>query len=271
MALKGKLVSANAKRWAVLLVGLLIGVGACQPRVFAPPPLEAIPNDERGAKIRYGYQLVVNTQEHARGHVGNALNCTNCHLDAGRKLHAAPYVGLISVYPEYRSRNAKLNTIEDRLDQCFERSLNGKALSAGSREKEALVAYITWLSEGVSVESAGQWRGFPRIASSRPPNPAKGRTLYTAKCAACHGADGQGTSAAPPVWGPGSFNIGAGMARTSLAAGFIRANMPLGQGGTLSDDEAYDVAAFIVLQPRPDFPGKVNDWPKGGKPADSPY
>lgn len=248
-------------------------LGACQqppPRVFAPPSPEAIPGDERGEKVRYGYRLVVNTQEHARGYVGNALNCTNCHLDAGRKLQAAPFVGLTSVYPEYRSRNARRNTIKDRLDQCFERSLNGRALPSGSREKEALVAYIAWLSEGVPVESARQWRGFPRIAPTRPPDAARGATLFAARCAACHGADGQG-SAAPPLWGPRSYNIGAGMARVSLAAGFIKANMPIGHGGTLSDDEAYDLAAFINRQPRPDFPGKVHDWPKGDKPADAPY
>jgi len=257
-------------RLLVLFAILALMAGSCQSRVFAPPPLEAIPNNEQGAKIRYGYLLVVNTQEHARGHVGNALSCANCHLDAGRKLHAAPFLGLASVYPEYRSRNARLNTIEDRLDQCFERSLNGRALPTGSREKEALVAYIAWLSEGVSLESAKQWRGFMRITPSRQTDASKGRALFAAKCTACHGADGQGT-AAPPLWGPRSYNIGAGMARVSLAAAFIKTNMPLGQGGTLTDDEAYDLAAFINSQPRPDFPGKVNDWPKGSKPADSPY
>jgi thiosulfate dehydrogenase len=258
-------------RSLVLIAILALTVSSCQSGAFVPPPLETIPNDERGAKIRYGYQLVVNTQEHARAYVGNALNCASCHLDAGRKLHAAPYVGLISVYPEYRSRNARVNTIEDRLDQCFERSLNGRALPPGSREKEALGAYIAWLSEGVPVDSAKQWRGFPRIAPSRPPDPAKGGALYAVKCSACHGADGQGTTAAPPLWGPRSFNIGAGMARASLAAGFIKANMPLGQSGTLTDNAAYDLAAFIVRQPRPDFPGKANDWPKGGKPDDTLY
>lgn len=257
-------------RSLVLIAILALMAGSCQSRVFAPPPLEAIPNNEQGAKIRYGYQLVVNTQEHARGHVGNALNCASCHLDAGRKLHAAPFLGLASVYPEYRSRNARLNTIEDRLDQCFERSLNGKALPPGSREKEALIAYITWLSEGVSVESAGQWRGLPRITSSRQPDPGKGHALFATRCTTCHGADGQGATA-PPLWGPKSYNIGAGLARVSLAAAFIKANMPLGQGGALSDDEAYDLAAFIDSKPRPDFPAKADDWPKGGKPADSPY
>ena len=164
-----------------------------------------------------------------------------------------------------------MSIIKDRLDQCFERSLNGKALPPGSREKEAIVAYITWLSEGVSLESATQWRGFLKLTPTRTPDPVNGRALFAATCMVCHGADGHGTAAAPPLWGPRSFNIGAGMARMSLAAGFIKANMPLGQGGTLTDEEAFDLAAFIVSQPRPDFPGKVNDWPKGGKPADSPY
>ena len=258
-------------RLLVLIAILALTAGACQSLIFAPPSLETIPNDERGAKIRYGYQLVANTQEHARGYVGNALNCANCHLEAGRKLHAAPYVGLMSVYPEYRSRNASVSTIEDRLDQCFERSLNGRALPPGSREKEAIVAYIAWLSEGVPVESARAWRGFLKLTPTRAPDPANGRALFAAKCTDCHGVDGQGTASAPPLWGPRSFTIGAGLARASLAAGFIKANMPLGQGGTLTDDEAYDLAVYIVRQPRPDFPGKINDWPKGGKPADALY
>ena len=265
------------RSWVRASVLCMASVGlfaACQPfqtRAFVPPSLEAIPDDARGAQIRYGYQLVANTQEHARGYVGNALNCANCHLDAGRRLHAAPYVGLIAVYPEYRSRNAGMSTIEDRLDQCFERSLNGKALPPGSREKEAIVAYIAWLSEGVPVESARQWRGFLKLTPARKPDPENGRALFAAKCTACYGVDGHGTATAPPLWGGRSFNIGAGMARMSLAAGFIKANMPLGQGGTLTDEEASDLAAFIVSQPRPDFPGKVNDWPKGGKPGDAPY
>ncbi len=263
----------SAHRLQAVALGVVLAVlaGACQPLIFTPPSLEAIPNDEQGAKIRFGYKLVVNTQEHGQSYVGNALNCTNCHLGAGRVLHAAPFVGLISVYPEYRSRNARMNNIEDRLDQCFERSLNGKALPPRSREKEALVAYIGWLSKDAPVEAVKQWRGFPRIEPSRSPDSQNGRTLFATKCANCHGPDGHGTPAAPPVWGPRSYNMGAGMARVSLAAGFIKANMPLGQGGTLSDDEAYDLAAFINNQPRPDFPGKAKDWPKGGKPADSPY
>ena len=91
------------------------------------------------------------------------------------------------------------------------------------------------------------------------------------KCGFCHGMDGQGTMAAPPLWGPRSYTIGAGMARVGVAASFIKANMPRGWGWTVTDDEAFDVAAYVNGQPRPDFPGKIHDWPSGGKPADVPY
>ncbi len=239
--------------------------------VFAPPDPQTIPDTEEFDVVRSGYDIVVDTQNHARAYIGSALNCTNCHLDAGRRLGAAPFVGLPALYPEYRARNARMNTLEDRLNECFERSVNGKPLPKGSPEQAALVAYITWLSQGVSKEAAQAWRGFPEITSARRPDPQKGKALFAERCAACHGENGQGTSTVPPLWGPRSYNLAAGMARVGLAASFIKANMPLGQGGTLTDEEAYDVAAYINSQPRPDFAGKAGDWPKGGKPADSPY
>lgn len=238
---------------------------------FNPPSLDEIPPGKEGELIRFGHQLVENTRQSAEGYVGNALSCRNCHLGAGRVPNAGSFVGLSVVYPEYRPRNGRINTIEDRLDQCFERSLNGRALPRDSREMKALVAYIEWLSRGIPAGATIPWRGFPRISSTRQPDSAKGKTLFAGKCAVCHGPDGQGMPAAPPVWGPRSYNIGSGMARVSLAAAFIKANMPLGQGGTLTDDEAYDLAAFMDSRPRPDFARKVHDWPKGDKPPDSPY
>lgn len=242
-----------------------------QAAVFAPPDPEAIPATAEGELIRLGYRLVTDTTREAGPYVGNELTCANCHLDAGRRLGAAPFVGVTHLYPEYRARNARVNTLDDRLDDCFERSLNGRPLPRGGREQQALVAYLTWLSQGVSKEAARSWRGLPRIASPSRPDPAKGRALFAERCAGCHGQDGGGTAMGPPVWGPGSYNIAAGMARTSLAAAFIKANMPLGRGGSLTDEEAYALAAFINSQPRPDFARKAGDWPKGGKPADAPY
>ncbi len=238
---------------------------------FAPPSPETIPGSRLGEQIRLGYEIVVNTQEYAKSYVGNRLNCTNCHLDAGLNPNAAPFVGLAAVYPEYRARNARVNTIADRVNECFERSLNGRALPPDSSKLQAVVAYITWLSHGVPQGATLPWRGLQRIGSPRPPDPVNGKALFANKCAFCHGSDGQGTMAAPPVWGPQSYNIAAGMARVTVAAAFIKSNMPRGWGWSLSDSDAYDVAAYVNSQPRPDFPGKANDWPKGGKPADSPY
>jgi len=238
---------------------------------FAPPSPETIPGSQLGEQIRLGYLIVVNTQEYGQPYIGNRLNCTNCHLDGGLNPNAASFVGLAAVYPEYRTRSGRANTLADRVNECFERSLNGRALPPDSSKLQAVVAYITWLSRGVPNGTTLPWRGLQRIESRRPLDPANGKQVFANKCAFCHGFDGQGTMAAPPVWGPQSYNIAAGMARVSVAAAFIKSNMPRSWGWSLSDDDAYDVAAFINAQSRPDFPGKVNDWPKGGKPSDSPF
>ena len=279
--------------WTCFIVaGFLVGSGGCIPTpkasstaesghggdrltsadmVFAPPSPEEIPGDQRGEQIRLGYKIVVDTQEYGRPYVGNQLNCTNCHLDAGMNPNTASFVGISRLYPEYRARADRKMTLADRINECFERSMNGKAAPPDSSKLQAVVAYIDWLSENVPPGSAVPWRGIPRIASSRTPDPVSGKKIFAAKCVFCHGADGQRTMAAPPLWGPHSYNIAAGMARVSVAASFIKSNMPRGWGWTLTDDEAFDVAAYVNSQPRPDFPGKQHDWPKGGKPADVLY
>lgn len=254
---------------ALFLIEGLLSALAEPPRW--PPFVDNFPINERGQLIRYGQAIVVNTQDIAPDFVGNGLNCTNCHLKAGLTPGAATFVGLGHLYPEYRTRSAKVTSLEERLDECFERSMNGRPLPADSPEKRALLAYIGWLSHGVTKADALSWRGLKKVTPSRPGDPLKGKELFALRCAACHGDDGQGTTGGPPVWGARSYNIAAGMARVSVAAAFIKANMPPGQGGTLSDDEATDLAAYIDSQPRPDFPAKIHDWPKGGKPADAPY
>ena len=239
--------------------------------LFVPPSPDDIPGDQRGEQIRLGYKIVVGTQEYGSPYVGNKLNCTNCHLDAGLNPNAASFVGISRLYPEYRARADRQMSLADRVNECFERSLNGRALPSDSSKLAAVVAYIDWLSQNVPKGSAVPWRGIPRITSTRPPDTVNGKAVFTQKCVFCHGADGKGTMAAPPLWGSGSYNVAAGMARVSVAASFIKANMPRGWGWTVTDDEAFDVAAFINSQPRPDFPAKAHDWPKGGKPADVPY
>ncbi|MCS6295837.1 MAG: c-type cytochrome [Nitrospira sp.] len=239
--------------------------------LFSHPSPDSIPGGQRGEQIRLGYELVVHTQQFAAPYVGNRLTCANCHLDAGLDPNSASYVGLSRVYPEYQARAGKVLTLADRVNECFVRSLNGKAIPQESHKLQAIVAYIEWLSKDVPPGSRMAWRGIPSVPSTKPPDPVNGAKVFTSRCAFCHGGDGQGTMAAPPVWGEHSYSIGADMARVSVAASFIKSNMPRTRGWALSDQDAYDVAAYINSQPRPDFAGKSGDWPKGEKPANAAY
>jgi thiosulfate dehydrogenase len=170
-----------------------------------------------------------------------------------------------------------VNLLEDRVNDCFERSMNGRPLPRDGEEMRAILAYIWWLSRDLPVGVEPPGRGFLKLAPVGPTDQGRGEAVYVAKCAVCHGRDGQGLTSPsgdylfPPLWGPQSFNIGAGMARRNTAAAFVKANMPYGQDGTLTDQEAYDVAAYFTEQPRPDFPRKDEDWPKGDKPPDARY
>ena len=239
--------------------------------LFAPPSPETIPGDLRGEQIRLGYLMVVDTQGYGKRYVGNALNCTNCHFDAGLNPNAASFVGISLLYPHYHERAGRQVSLADRINECFERNMNGKSLPPDSVKLTGIVAYIEWLSQNMPAGSAVPWRGIPRLTSTHQPDPLNGKKVYEQKCMFCHGSDGQGTMTAPPVWGPRSYNIGADMARISVAAAFIKANMPRGWGWTVTDDEAFDVAAYVNTQPRPDYPDKIHDWPKGSKPADASY
>jgi thiosulfate dehydrogenase len=245
------------------------------PVPLNPPAVSAMPGGPLGDAIRQGQRIITDTQAAAKAYVGNGLTCTNCHIDAGRTAYAAPLVGLTGLFPEYRARRGSVESLEERINDCFLRSMNGRPLPPASPEMVALLAYIAWLSQGVptGVEVVG--RGFKDIAAPAKPDTARGKALYATQCAACHGAAGQGTSGAPnafvfpPLWGPKSFNTGAGMARVSIAAAFVQAKMPLGNAGSLTGQDAYDIAAYFTVQPRPAFAGTSKDWPKAGKPADA--
>lgn len=236
---------------------------------FRVPPDSEIPDGVLGASIRRGRALLNATRDSLPQHVGNELRCTSCHLTDGRQANAIPWVGVYARFPQYRSRNDDVNVLADRINDCFQRSMNGTALPADGQAMKDMIAYMAFLSRGYAVGSDVEGQGLPDLAPL-PGDTARGAQVFASTCVACHGADGQGTPAAPALWGPESYNIGAGMSRLRTAASFIKHNMPFGNPN-LTDQQAFDVAAYVNAQPRPDYPGKENDWPKGNPPPDVAY
>ena len=247
--------------------GLAAAAGAAEEAAFAPPPEESLPAGPDGDAIRRGRAIFDNPGKEAAAYVGNAMACRNCHLDAGRRPFAAPMWAAWVAYPKYRSKNGRVVTMEERIRDCFLYSMNAPAAPSGgppppgSAVLTDLQAYFHWLATG-----APTGRDLPGAGFRPVPPPAegydrmRGRAVYGEKCASCHGAngeglkDGEGTVLVPPLWGPESYNWGAGMARLDRAAPFIRENMPQGGERTLTVREAWDVAAWIDSQERPADP-----------------
>lgn len=227
---------------------------------FAPPPESAMPDGEYGKIIRLGEQVFNHTGQYAAKYVGNSLNCVNCHLDAGRKADSAPLWASFIHYPAFRSKTGQVDTLAARIQGCFEYSMNGKAPPQDDEIMTALQTYAFWLAKGAPVGMPVPGSGYPKLKKpAQPADFARGEAVYAQSCALCHGADGQGQRSGdqqvfPPLWGPKSFNWGAGMHQMGNASGFIQANMPLGKGGTLSEQEAWDVAMFMNSHERPQDP-----------------
>lgn len=276
---------------------------ADKPRTTAPPPHQArptwtspnladIPNDEQGKLIRRGHELLYRTySELGPGaerpelrYDGSGQSCRHCHPNDGTKPYGIPWVGVTHRYPHQNNRTGKMAILEDRINDCFERSLNGRALPVDGPEMRAIMAYMAWLSRGVEGTIPGIYS-----TEIQPPDRAAdleaGRAVYQQYCQTCHGPQGDGYRSksagppgehvTPPLWGDQSYNNGAGMARVLTAAGFIKANMPLGtrwDRPVLTDEQAFDVAAYINAQPRPIRADLDKDYPdRTKKPIDCPY
>ncbi|MHB8166527.1 MAG: c-type cytochrome [Sulfuricella sp.] len=225
--------------------------GAVKP---LPVPTQ-LPPGELGKIVALGRDIVNNTSTHpmSRKYVGNSLNCTSCHLDGGTNPKALSFLGVAT----YTSREKQTITLEDRSLNCFMRSMNGIRPPNGSEVSVAIAAYITWLSEGYPIKMSLKGPSGPNSQPALKINPAtadaaRGKALYASTCAMCHGSDGAGVGKFPPVWGPKSYNSGAGLANNLKLATFIKNAMPLGNPN-LSDKDALDIAAYINAQPRPKF------------------
>lgn len=254
--------------------------------------LNEIPDSKSGEVIQYGYQLITNTpsligpkaSESSLRYAGNNLACNNCHLDGGRKIGSGSFVGVSNRFPQFRGRENKMGTLEERINGCLKRSMNGRIIPVDSKEMKAMIAYMDWLSEGVPEAIAKKYKGYVSIVlPTQAADPIQGKVLYKAKCTVCHQDNGQGIPKAdgtpgylyPPLAGNDTFNDGAGMHRVITSAQFIKGNMPFGatyDAPQVSDQEAYDIAAYINSLPRPKKANKQADFPdKKLKPVSTPY
>jgi thiosulfate dehydrogenase len=261
------------------------------------PDPEKLPDDNVGRLVRYGRDLIAHTsaligpdaKDGSMRYSGNGLECQSCHLGAGTRRFGLPLAGVWAVFPTFIGREDEVRTLEERINGCMERSMNGRSLPEGGPEMKAMLAYIKYISQNIPVGTSPSGRGIPALhLPDEASDPAHGAEVYQDECAICHQPDGQGKRLAaadatrqlrryefPPLWGADSYNDGAGMARSITAADFIRANMPFGtdfEHPVLSPDDAFEVAVFINGQSRPHKPGIENDYPDLSlKPADAAY
>lgn len=287
----------------VLLVFLILGWQLLQYPNASPtfaqlrsmpavPSLKDVPPGKEGELILKGHREFMDTAHVLPQYVKNDLSCSSCHADGGTG-PAINLVGINRVFPQYNSRSGTEIDLVDRVQQCFERSMNGIAPDRNSEAMQAMVAYLNYISQNVPADIQKRaWVPKLSIGGTLPtPNLQHGADLYAQACAVCHGQNGEGggygPNNGPALWGDGSFNIGAGMGRIRTIAGYIQRYMPkfqMGQygPGTLSTQDAVDLAAYILAHPRPDRPQPgaytVNgspswdvDWPKGEQPDDIAY
>ena len=290
----------NASPKLIALIGLTIGYllaagasaqGAAEWRA---PDIEKLPDDKYGQMVRQGKLLMEQTYKYLgpevkdkpKRYAGNNLACVSCHVDAGTRKFGNPWIGTFVSFPQYRGREDAISTTEERINGCMERSMNGRKLPLDSAEMKAMATYLHFLSTGLPVGAKIEGAGTPKLKLlDRASDPVAGKQVYATYCIACHGENGQGMRRGkvgdadgyqfPPLWGQDSYNNGAGMHRNILAAGFIKANMPSGTthaNMVLTDEQAFDVAAYVNSQPRPvkskldaDFPARKN------KPVDAPF
>lgn len=255
--------------------------------LWKAPELASMDQEPNAEELHYGRELVANTAEYLgpKGKVktiSNGMNCQNCHLQAGTAPLGNNYGAVASTYPKVRARSGQEEDIQKRINDCFERSLNGKPLERESKEMKAMVAYINWVGKDVPKGELPVGSGIyevPLLDSAA--DPTKGKIVYENQCSSCHQADGKGMAKPdgtgylyPPLWGEASYNHGAGLYRISRFAGYVKANMPLGvtfESPILSDEDAWDVAAYVNSMDRPKK-NLTKDWPDiSKKPMDHPF
>ena len=273
---------------AITLISLASStLGASEVPTSAP---KAYPVGEVGKMVKLGEDILSHTNTHplTKDLVGDKLQCTSCHLKGsdgkpGTGHGIGTFIGTATAFPAYSKREKTVQTLQDRINNCFMRSMNGKRPIIDTKASVAMATYVTWLSTGMPMKmntkmpcsplNSDRWKGgakkYAKIQrKATHANYVHGKKLYEAKCAMCHGIDGAGMGTFPPLWGKNAggewlaYNTGAGMSKLNKGAAWVQVNMPVGQGGTLKDQEAADIMLYVNAQPRASF-----DLKKGLLPA----
>lgn len=255
------------KLLAALLLAAIAGPILADQMPPLPDPPSQYPAGELGRMVKLGEDIIMNTNTHpmTKDLVGNKLTCNSCHIDGGKAKTLGTFIGSATAFPAFSGREKTVQTLQDRINNCFMRSMNGKRPIIDSEASIAMAAYVTWLSEGLPMKMNATRPITPYIETVWPDkevaatiksathdNYVRGKKVYAEKCAACHGADGQGVADFPPLWGKQSYNAGAGMSNPIQMGTWVKHNMPMGNPD-LSSQEAADVSLFVDAQPRPDF------------------
>ena len=256
-------------------------------KYWLPKDINLITDSFLKSRVVYGRELIAHTSKYLGPNgsvmnVTNGLNCQNCHLEAGTKIFGNNYGSVNSMYPKFRARSGSIENLYKRVNDCIERSLNGIAIDTNGQEMQAITAYINYIGSNVAKGKKAEGSGFKDLAYlNRAADPIKGMAVYESRCQGCHQPEGQGMFIKtkdeylyPALWGENSFNDGAGLYRISNFAKYVKYNMPQGttfKSPQLTDEEAWDVAAFVVSQPRP-HKNVPKDWPDmSKKPIDHPF
>jgi thiosulfate dehydrogenase len=244
--------------------------------IWQAPDITRLRAHENGDLIRYGRELIANTSRYlgpkgSVASISNGMNCQNCHIDAGTVPFANCFSGVSAMYPMYRPRSGIIESIEFRINDCLKRSLNGSTIDSTGKEMQAMVAYLKWVGRDVPKGKKPDGANIAELPYiDRAADTGNGHIVYSSKCMSCHGTNGEGKFnedssgfVYPPLWGERSYNTGAGLYRLTRFAGYVKSSMPVGASHAkpiLTDEEAWDVAAYVNTQPRPekDFP---EDWP----------
>jgi len=239
------------------------------------------PHGAVGDMVKLGEEILLKTDTHpmTKDLVNNKLTCVNCHLrGADGKPGTADGIGTFTdtatAFPAYSKREKTVQTLQDRINNCFMRSMNGKRPIIDTPTSLAMLTYITWLSTGKPINlnvkmptgpsNSKVWaknsKKFAKIQKKAThKNYLRGKELYSKKCASCHGYKGEGIVVFPPLWGKDangkwlSYNTGAGMSKLNKGAAWVQSNMPLGQNNSLSDMDSADIMLYVNAQKRADF------------------